>query len=80
MAVPEKGEEKLLTENFTCPSCDISLPEIEPRLFSFNNPYGACPDCSGIGSHQFFSEELAIDPERSLSEGAVLPWKKNTTC
>ncbi|MBL3538626.1 excinuclease ABC subunit UvrA [Aminivibrio sp.] len=76
VAVPEKGDEKLLTENFTCPSCDISLPEIEPRLFSFNNPYGACPDCSGIGSHQFFSEELAIDPERSLAEGAVLPWKK----
>lgn len=78
VAVPETGEEKLLTENYTCPSCDISLPEIEPRLFSFNNPYGACPDCSGIGSHQFFSEDLAIDPERSLSEGAILSWKKKT--
>jgi len=76
LAVPEEGEEKLLTENFTCPSCDISLPEIEPRLFSFNTPYGACPDCSGLGSHQFFSEELAVDPERPVPEGALLPWKK----
>ena len=76
VAVPESGEEKLLTENFTCPSCDVSLPEIEPGLFSFNNPRGACPDCSGIGSHQFFSPELAIDPDRPVSEGAILPWKK----
>ena len=76
LALSEGGEEKLLTENFTCPTCDISLPEIEPRLFSFNNPYGACPDCSGIGSHQFFSEDLAVDPERSILEGALLPWKK----
>jgi len=76
LAVPEEGEEKLLTENFTCSSCDISLPEIEPRLFSFNTPYGACQDCSGLGSHQYFSEELSVDPERPVPEGALLPWKK----
>ncbi len=76
LAVPEGETEKLLTENYSCPDCDITLPEVEPRLFSFNNPYGACPDCSGIGSHQFFSEELAVDPERSVYDGAILPWKK----
>ena len=76
LAVPESGEEKVLTENFTCADCDISLPEIEPRLFSFNSPYGACPDCSGLGSHQYFSEDLAVDPERTIADGALLPWKK----
>ncbi len=68
--------EKILTENYVCPECGISLPEVEPRLFSFNNPYGACPDCSGLGSHQYFSEESATDPLRSVFEGALLPWKK----
>jgi len=51
------------------------MPEIEPRLFSFNNPFGACPDCAGLGSHEHFSEELSIDPDRALEEGAILPWK-----
>ncbi|NLB84317.1 MAG: excinuclease ABC subunit UvrA, partial [Synergistaceae bacterium] len=76
LAVPESGEEKVLTENFTCAECDISLPEIEPRLFSFNSPYGACEDCSGLGSHQYFSEDLAVDPDRTIADGALLPWKK----
>ena len=70
------GAERLITENYACPDCDVTLPQIEPRLFSFNSPIGACPDCSGLGSHEHFSEELAIDPTRSLSEGAILPWKK----
>ncbi len=67
--------EELLTENYVCPSCSISLPEVEPRLFSFNSPYGACPSCSGLGSYQYFSADLAVDPERSVLEGALLPWK-----
>lgn len=74
--VADGEEEKILTEHYVCSRCDISLPEIEPRLFSFNNPYGACPGCSGLGSHQYFAEELAIDPNRSIAEGALLPWKK----
>ncbi|MDR2175890.1 MAG: excinuclease ABC subunit UvrA [Synergistaceae bacterium] len=69
------AEERLLTENYACADCDITMPEIEPRLFSFNNPFGACPDCGGLGSHEHFSEELSIDPSRSLEEGAILPWK-----
>jgi len=76
LVVDEDGNEKLLTENFACAECDITLPEIEPRLFSFNTPYGACPDCSGLGSHQYFSEELAVDPTRTIADGALLPWKK----
>ena len=71
-----ESSEKILTENYVCPECGISLPEVEPRLFSFNSPYGACPDCSGLGSHQYFSEESTTDPLRSIFEGALLPWKK----
>ncbi len=70
-----EGEETIISEKFACPECDITLPEIEPRLFSFNSPFGACPDCSGLGSHQYFSEELAVDPSVSPLEGALLPWK-----
>ncbi|WP_213697874.1 excinuclease ABC subunit UvrA [Acetomicrobium sp.] len=70
-------EEELLTNKFVCPDCGISIPEIEPRLFSFNSPYGACPSCSGIGSYEYFSKELAIDPERKVLEGAIIPWGKN---
>ena len=72
---PEKHEEYTMTENYSCPDCEIGMPEIEPRLFSFNNPVGACPDCGGLGSHEHFSRELAIDPERSVLDGAVIPWK-----
>ncbi len=73
--VTAEGEEKLFSENFACPHCEISLPEIEPRLFSFNSPFGACPACSGLGSHEHFSVDLAVDPARSVWEGALLPWK-----
>ncbi|MBQ9419122.1 MAG: excinuclease ABC subunit UvrA [Synergistaceae bacterium] len=72
---PEKRDEYTMTENYSCPDCEIGMPEIEPRLFSFNNPLGACPDCGGLGSHEHYSRELAIDPERSVFDGAVLPWK-----
>ena len=72
---PEGKAEYTMTENYSCPDCEISMPKIEPRLFSFNNPLGACPDCGGLGSHEHFSRELAIDPERSVLDGAVIPWK-----
>ncbi|GHS95696.1 UvrABC system protein A [Synergistales bacterium] len=75
LVAPENEEERTLTEKYACPDCDIAMPEIEPRLFSFNNPAGACPDCAGLGSHEHFSEELSVDPERTLAEGALLPWK-----
>ncbi|MDR1875238.1 MAG: excinuclease ABC subunit UvrA [Synergistaceae bacterium] len=75
LIVPEGEKERMLTENYACADCDVTMPEIEPRLFSFNNPFGACPDCGGLGSHEHFSEELAIDPDRTLEGGAILPWK-----
>jgi excinuclease ABC subunit A len=64
-----------LTEKYICPDCQVSLPEIEPRLFSFNNPFGACPNCSGMGVHQHFSPELAVVGSLPIAEGGFLPWK-----
>ena len=71
----EGREEYTMTENYSCPDCEIGMPEIEPRLFSFNNPAGACPDCGGLGSHEHFSQELAIDPNRSVLDGAIIPFR-----
>lgn len=76
LLLDEEGNERVLTEKFACADCELTFPEIEPRLFSFNTPYGACPDCSGLGSHQYFAEELAVDPGRTITDGAILPWKK----
>jgi excinuclease ABC subunit A len=64
-----------LTEKYICPDCQVSLPEIEPRLFSFNNPFGACPECSGLGVHQHFSPDLAVIGSLSILDGAFLPWR-----
>jgi len=73
------GGEQLFSENFACAECGFSFEEISPRIFSFNSPYGACPDCSGLGSKAEFSAELVIPyPELSLQEGAVHPWSKNS--
>ncbi len=66
------------SQHFSCPDCGISMEEIEPRSFSFNNPFGACPECAGLGYRMEFSEELMIpDPSRSINEGAiaVLGWQ-----
>jgi excinuclease ABC subunit A len=65
----------LFSEKYGCPTCGISLPELEPRHFSFNSPFGACPACGGLGSRREVSEELILgDPSISLLEGVVLPW------
>ncbi len=72
------GEQKTYSQNFACPDCGISIPELEPRSFSFNNPYGACPECHGIGIKMEFSEDLIIpDWNLSIDEGAiaVLGWQ-----
>jgi excinuclease ABC subunit A len=69
------GSEQLFSENFACAECGFSFEEISPRIFSFNSPYGACPDCSGLGSRAEFSAELVIPfPELSINEGAIHPW------
>lgn len=72
------GELLMFSQNFACVACGISLPEIAPRLFSFNSPYGACPACSGIGSHMEFDLELVLpEPELSFAEGVFAPLSKN---
>lgn len=71
------GKEQLLfSEHFACVYCGISYPEITPRLFSFNNPYGACQECGGLGFSQKIDETFVIpEPELSLMEGAIAPWQ-----
>ncbi len=70
--------DRLFSERFACPVCGISLPEIEPRTFSFNSPHGACPTCTGLGSMMEFDPDLIIDKTKSLEEGAVKPWDRDT--
>ncbi len=66
---------QLFSEKFACPDCGISYPEITPRMFSFNNPYGACPSCLGLGVKEYFDPQLIVpNPDLSLREGAVVPW------
>ncbi len=74
-------EEVTMSQNFACPDCGISIEELEPRAFSFNNPFGACPECHGIGIKMEFSEELMIpDTSLSLSQGAiaVMGWQSSS--
>ena len=75
------GEPMNFSQSFSCPVCEISIDEIEPRSFSFNNPFGACPECFGLGYKMEFSEELMIpDPALSINQGAiaVLGWQSCT--
>src|SRR5690606_7336263 len=68
-------EHVLFSERYGCAECGISLPELEPRQFSFNSPFGACPACGGLGMRREVSEELVLgDPSISILEGVVLPW------
>jgi excinuclease ABC subunit A len=71
--------DQVLSAKFACPICNYSLNELEPRLFSFNNPAGACPTCDGLGVHQFFDIDRVIQhPEASISEGAIRGWDRRT--
>ena len=76
---PSEGEPERFTfsENFACPVSGFTIPEIEPRLFSFNAPYGACPECDGLGVELFFDERLVVpDQTLKISDGALAPWRK----
>jgi len=66
--------ERLYSEHFACAACGVSLPEIEPRLFSFNSPFGACPSCDGLGARMVVDPDLVVDPRRSLRDGGLIPW------
>ena len=77
----KSGPERLVfSEKFACPVSGFTIPEIEPRLFSFNNPFGACPKCGGLGVEQHIDADLVIpDKERTLRKGAIAPWAKSSS-
>ena len=76
----DTGERTIFSSKFACPVSGFTIPEIEPRLFSFNNPFGACPACDGLGTKLFFDPELVVPDERlSLREGAVAPWANSSS-
>src|SRR4249920_772493 len=78
--VVETGEQMLFSENFACPDHGVSLPELEPRIFSFNSPHGACPRCTGLGSMLEIDPDLLVpDPTLSIGEGALVPWSVGST-
>ena len=76
----EKNEEILYSEKFSCEKCGLSFDELSPRIFSFNNPYGACEQCSGLGADFIVDTDLVV-PDRNLSikNGAIYPWSKSST-
>ena len=76
----ETGEIKTFSERFACLHCGTSMPELEPRMFSFNSPHGACQRCTGLGSQMEIDPELVVpDPSLSLADGAILPWSTSAS-
>lgn len=73
---PKKVKDHLYSERFACPKDNISLPEIEPRTFSFNSPHGACPTCNGIGTQLRVVPELVVNPNLTIAQGAILPFAR----
>lgn len=74
---PLGDDEQILSAKHSCPVCDRAVSELEPRLFSFNNPAGACPACDGLGKRQYFAaERIVTHPEKSLNQGAIHGWDK----
>ncbi len=71
----DTNEELFFSEHYACKICGYSVPNLEPRLFSFNSPLGACPDCKGLGVKLEVSEDLMVDPEKSINKGAIIPLK-----
>ncbi len=76
----DDGEDcAVFSERFACPTCSYSIPELEPRMFSFNSPFGACESCDGIGIRQFFDpERIVVHPDASLAEGAIKGWDRRS--
>ena len=79
-AAPEIERRIVFSANFACPVSGFTIPEVEPRLFSFNNPFGACPTCDGLGEQLKIDPGLVVpDPDKSLQDGAIAPWAKSTS-
>lgn len=73
----DTNQSQILSARHACPKCDMAVGELEPRLFSFNNPFGACPSCDGLGKRQFFSGERVVAfPQKSINQGAIHGWDK----
>ncbi|EKD49633.1 MAG: hypothetical protein ACD_63C00089G0001, partial [uncultured bacterium] len=80
VSLPELDEDKLFSERFACVDCGINLPEIQPRMFSFNSPHGACPECTGLGTKLEVDSDLVIPNKKlSLSQGAIRPWARSNS-
>ncbi len=77
LAEVEGTGELVFSQNFACPECGVSLPELSPRLFSFNSPYGACRVCSGLGFRMEVDPELVVNPELPVRAGALIPWTRS---
>ncbi|MCI2426122.1 excinuclease ABC subunit UvrA [Candidatus Acetothermia bacterium] len=75
----EKGGELLYSEHFACINCEVGFEELSPGIFSFNNPYGACTQCDGLGSHRKIDVDLVVDRTRSINDGALRPWANSNS-
>lgn len=76
----DTGKEKIFSEHFACPTCQVNVPEIAPRSFSFNSPHGACPECHGLGTKLEIDPDLVIPNDSlTLAEGAIMPWSTTTS-
>ncbi|NLB89034.1 MAG: excinuclease ABC subunit UvrA, partial [Syntrophomonadaceae bacterium] len=79
LLIKDDGQEEkmLFNRDFACPDCGFSLPELSPRMFSFNSPFGACPVCYGIGETSEIDPALVVDMDKSIEDGAIIPWANN---
>ncbi|MEO1085948.1 MAG: excinuclease ABC subunit UvrA, partial [Acidobacteriota bacterium] len=76
IVAPQGGKEELLSQNYSCSACGFSMPEVSPRLFSFNSPHGACQECAGLGTlMRIDPDKVVVDKDRSIDAGAVGPWR-----
>ncbi|MGE5588034.1 MAG: excinuclease ABC subunit UvrA [Clostridia bacterium] len=73
----ENGRDLVFSEKFACPDCGVSFEDLAPRMFSFNSPYGACPECAGLGTKEEIDPELALDLDRSIIDGGIVPWERS---
>lgn len=77
---PDTGEDHLFSENFYCPGSDLNIPELHPRIFSFNSPHGACEECHGLGTRLKIDKEMVMPNDRlTIAEGAILPWSSTNS-
>jgi len=80
VSLPDLEQDKLFSERFACIECGVNLPEVQPRMFSFNSPHGACPECTGLGTKLEVDPDLVIPNKKlSISEGAIRPWSRSNS-